>query len=127
MTASRVDFDLRDRIAGVLVEHARRPPRVQATAILRELNGAVEAKVDGDEVVVRRPEPPRWARYAERNAPLLAAGVATTRNRTRMAMEALGLEPDEIKAVVIERDVIHVFKWTDQSTRVGVGLPIVED
>lgn len=124
---SLVDFDLRDRIAAVLVEHARRPPRVQAAAILRELGDSVEPAKEDEGPVLRRVQPPRWARYVERNAPLLEAGVATTRNRTRGAMEALGLEPDEIRAVVIEAHQIHVFKWTDARTHVGVGLPIVED
>lgn len=124
---SLVDFGLRDRIAAVLVEHQRRPPRVQAVAVLRELNGAVDTvEVDG-EPVVRRPEPPRWAKYAERNAPLLEAGVATTRNRTAAAMVALGLEPHEVRAVVIEPSVIHVFRWTDARSNVGMGIPIVED
>lgn len=124
---SLVDFDLRDRIAAVLVEHARRPPRVQAAAILRELGGQVQATETGDEVTVTRVDPPRWAKYVERNAPLLAAGVATTRNRTRGAMEVLGLEPDQVRAVVIEPDVIHVFRWADARVNVGMGTPIVED
>ena len=124
---SLVDFDLRDRIAAVLVEHARRPPRVQAAAILRELGDTVEPAKDDDGPVLQRVEPPRWARYAERNAQWLEAGVATTRNRTRSAMEALGLVPDEVRAVVIEPFCIHVFKWTDAGSRVGVGRPIVED
>lgn len=122
-----VDFDLRDRIAAVLIENQRRAPRVQATAVLRELGDALVPVATDEGVELRRPEPPRWARYAERNAPLLAAGVATTRNRTHEAIRSLGLEPEEIRAVVIEADTVHVFRWTDAGTRVGIGLPIVED
>lgn len=119
-----VDTDLRDLIAVVLEENRLKPSRVKANLVMQLLR---PAKPDGAPVVVRKVDPPRWTKYAERNARLLEQGVATTRNRTNAAIEALGLDPLEVRAVVIEPNVVHVFRWTDARERLGVGLPIVPD
>lgn len=122
---SLVDTDLRDLIAGVLEENRLKAPRVQAN-ILVQLLQSRRPDTDEDDWY-DEPEPPRWAKYVERNAPLLEDGIATTRNRTREAMHALGLDPNEVRAVVIEPFTMHVFRWTDTTTRVGIGQPILED
>lgn len=124
MTLGPKQTRLRDLIVGVLEDNHRRSFRVQANKIVQLLD-AVPAGVPAVEVV--RPEPARWAKYAARNQALLDDGFATTRNRTRAAMEALGLVPDEVRAVVIEPHVIFVFRWGDEGERVGIGQPIIED
>lgn len=117
------DTRLRDLIAAVLEDNHRRPVRVQANKVMQLLEAppAVPGRLPS------RPDPARWVKYAERNRALLDAGIATTRNRTRAAMEALGLEPNEVRAVVIEPHTVHVFLWTDQGERVGIGQPIIEE
>lgn len=119
-----IDTDLRDLVAAVLEDNHRRPVRVQANAVVNAIRGR---EGTAPPPAAPPPEPPRWSRYAERNAKLLNAGVATTRNRVEAAMHALGLEPHEIRAVVIEPSTIHVFRWTDGAERIGIGLPIVPD
>lgn len=117
-----VDTRLRDLIQGVLEDNHRRPARIVANKIVQLLDKPAEPTP-----LPNLPEPARWAKYAARNQALLDSGIATTRNRTRAAMEALGLEPNEVRAVVIEPHVIFVFRWTDQNERVGIGVPILED
>jgi hypothetical protein len=123
-----VSLELRDQIASVLLEHRRKAPRVQANLVVQLVQGRrpVLAEAVAEPVDVQ-PDPPRWSKYAERNAKWLEDGIATTRNRTHAAMTALGLDPNEVRAVVIEPDVVHIFRWADRGTRVGIGLPIIEE
>jgi hypothetical protein len=119
------DLALRDRIASVLAENHRKAPRVVANLVVQLLDApATAAPPEPTPLPV---EPARWAKYAERNARWLEDGIATTRNRTEAAMVALGLEPHEVRAVVIEPNVVHIFRWADRGTRVGIGLPIIEE
>lgn len=113
--------ELRDRIASVLAENHRKPPRVLANLVVQLL--------DAPRTVPEapKPEPARWTKYAERNEQWLRDGIAITRNRTSAAKKALGLDPNEVRAVVIEPHVVHVFRWTDAGERVGIGLPIIDD
>lgn len=119
---SVVDTDLRDLIAVVLEENRRKSPRVQANVVLQLLR-----PVKSSETPAPKVDPPRWTKWAERNAQWLRDGIAVTRNRTTAAVTALGLDPAEVRAVVIEPDVMHVFRWTDARERLGVGMPIVPD
>lgn len=127
---SMVDTDLRDLIAGLLEENRLKPPRVQANVVV-QLIESYRPPSSPEVVAAPKPtkgqrDPARWVKYAERNAALLDEGIATTRNRTVAAMAALGLDPVEVRAVVIEPNVIHVFRWTDAGERLGVGVPILD-
>lgn len=119
------DLGLRDRIASALAENRRKAPRVQANLVMQLLGRPVALAEDPTPLVPV--DPPRWSKYAERNAQWLEDGVATTRNRSDAAIAALGLEPHEVRAVVIEPCTVHVFRWADRSERVGIGLPIIEE
>lgn len=63
-----------------------------------------------------RPEPDPWGDYRSINAKLLGEGIAVSRTMTSAAMCELGLNPDEIRAVVIEPTTVHVFRHSDRTT-----------
>lgn len=104
--------DLQASVAALLEEHRRKAPRVQARLVL-ELLGAQPAKPAPKPVVPLRSaeawDEARTRIEADPLGKLVDQGVATTRNRTHAAFRALGLEPAEVRAVVIEHDWLRVY------------------
>lgn len=112
--------DVRSVVLGVLTDNPRKPPRVLAKLIADQLHHQPPA---GEPVVVEeRPDPATWTDYESR---LIDDGIATTRNRTDAALRSLGLEPAEIRAVVIERDWLRIYRWTDTAT--AQTMPILKE
>ena len=98
-------------------------PRLQALHLLEHL----EAR--GWELVKRdarslHPDPDSWLEFVNVNEGLLADGIATSRTRTSSAIAELGLDPSEVRAVVIETNVVHVYRWSNKPKR--QTLPIIE-
>lgn len=132
MSAAQPDTDpvvtrVRDTLRGFLEDHRHKPPRVLAGLVADHLAG-LDLLTDELEPEIRwvpetRPDPPSWLHLKER---LIDEGVATTLRRTRMAIEALDLDPDEVRAVVIEQGWLRVYRWTDPTTTAQT-VPILED
>lgn len=124
----------RDALVGVLTDNARKPPRVLAKLVADHLDALglldhPEPTRIGDEgslvLMGRRPEPPSWLRFArtlDDEPP-----VAVTRNRTDTALRHLGLDPTEVRAVVVERDYLRVYRWTDRTESSGQTMPILKE
>lgn len=98
-------------------------PRVQATRLLEHFD------LEGWELVKTtatrpHPDPGSWLGFEDVNEGLLADGIATTRTRTSAAIAELGLVPTEVRAVVIESNVIHVYRYNDRVTR--QTMPIID-
>lgn len=123
--------DLQARIAGVLEDNRHKPARVQAKLVhelVRHLGSQHE------QILITpaedRTEPEPWVEFASRLRTdplprLVEQGIATTRNRTNAAMTVLGLDPHEVRAVVIEHDTLRVFRWTDRTC--AQTVPIIEE
>lgn len=123
--------DLQASVAALLEEHRRKAPRVQARLVL-ELLGAQPAKPAPKPVVAPLRSSEAWdeARTrieADPLGKLVDQGVATTRNRTHAAFRALGLEPAEVRAVVIEHDWLRVY-YHDRPSQPSVPqtVPILD-
>lgn len=100
-----------------------RTPRVQATRLLEHFD------IEGWELVKQtasrpHPDPGTWLEFEDVNEGLLADGIATTRTRTSAAIAELGLDPTEVRAVVIEDRTVHVYRYTDRVTR--QTMPIID-
>lgn len=126
-------------LVGLLADEGRKAPRVVARKVAEHLHhlgllvddtGPVE--VSGGHIVYggKRPDPPSWLRFSKvieqdpTGKP--EPPIAVTRNRTEAAMTALGLDPREVRAVVIERDELRVYAYTDR-TEWGQLMPIMPD
>lgn len=120
-------------LTGLLTDERLRPPRVVARKVLDLLDSldmlaaAPEPATEAGQLVTlsKQQEPPSWLTFVDR----LPAGVdpiAVTRNRTRSALEALGLRPEDVRAVVIEQDFLRVYRWADR-TEAAQTMPVLED
>src|SRR5689334_21615049 len=123
MTTTRV----RDSLVGLLTDNARKPPRVLAALVADHLH-ALHLLADDRELVARKvitapKDPPSWEHF---KPSLVDDGIATTRARTDAAIQALHLEPAEVRAVVIEDNLIRVYRYTDRTT-LAQTMPILED
>lgn len=121
-------------LTGLLADERLRPPRVVARKVLDLLDSldmlAAEpepVKEAGRLVTLpkRRQEPPSWLAFVDR-LDTSEVPIAVTRNRTTSALEALGLRPEDVRAVVIEQDFIRVYRWSDR-TEVAQTMPVLED
>lgn len=115
-------------IQAVLSEHRHKPARVQTRLVLDAIRHLLAA--DDAETVEAAPLPEtlEWRSFRQRldqdpHGSLVDFGLATTRNRTHGAYRALGLDPHDIRAVVIEPDQIRVYPYRKSS----YGLPILEE
>jgi hypothetical protein len=124
-------IDLHARLANLLEEHHRKSPRVQARLALELIKAAGTGRPPPPVTPVEdRPDPAIWTEAVERIEAdpfrrLVDSGVATTRNRTHAAIRALGLDPTEVRALVVEHDFIRVYRWTDRDH--AQTLPILEE
>lgn len=119
-------------IVNLIDAEKRKPARVLARLVADHLDAlgflAVEEEPEEEPrgllvLAGKRPDPPTWLRFAttlDDTEP-----VAVTRNRTEQAIEHLGLEPSEVRAVVIEHDWLRVYRWTDRTT--AQTLPVLEE
>lgn len=121
-------------LTGLLADERLRPPRVVARKVLDLLDSldmlAAEPKPAKDAgrlvtLAKRRQEPPSWLAFVDR-LDTSEVPIAVTRNRTSAALEALGLRPEDVRAVVIEQDWIRVYRWSDR-TEVAQTMPVLED
>lgn len=121
-------------LTGLLTDEKHKPPRVIARKALDLLNrldmlaADPEPATEAGQLVTlpkQQPEPPSWLAFVDR-LPTDVDPVAITRNRTRAALEALGLRPSDVRAVVIEQDYLRVYRWTDR-TEVAQTVPVLED
>jgi hypothetical protein len=130
--------DLAARVAGLLEEHRHKPRRVQARLVAELVETDQERHLDTDappDTITdkSRPDPKAWVQFRKRLnddpfGALVDAGVATTRNRTHAALHALGLDPTEVRAVVIEHDSLRVYRYdTHNQASVPQTVPILED
>lgn len=115
---------------GVLTEHRHKAPRVQAKLLAEALNPTPAAAVP---VQIGR-EAQAWDATKDRIGRLIDEGIATTRNRTHAAMRALGLNPTEVRALVIEHDSIRVYRYdptvsdkTGHRPSIPQTMPILEE
>lgn len=122
--------DLQASVAALLEEHRRKAPRVQARLVL-ELLDAQPAKPVAPKPVVTRSsvawDEARTRIEVDPLGKLVDQGIATTRNRTHAAFRALGLEPAEVRAVVIEHDWLRVY-YHDRPSQPSVPqtVPILD-
>lgn len=131
MTAARAAAAL----VGVLTEHQRKPARVVARLAAEHLDqlGMLEDPAEWDDedpaghlvYQGQRPDPPTWLVFSKTIMDDPQGPIAVTRDRTASAIEVLGLEPDEVRAVVIEPTHIRVFRWSDRVT--AQTMPILPD
>lgn len=120
-------------LIGLLIDEKHKPPRVIARKALDLLDSldmlAAEPKPAKDAgrlvTLAKRQEPPSWLAFVDR-LDTNETPIAVTRNRTRAALEALGLRPEDVRAVVIEQDFIRVYRWSDR-TEVAQTMPVLED
>lgn len=120
-------------LTGLLADERLRPPRVVARKVLDLLAGLdalaaePEPTKDAGRLVTlpKRQEPPSWLAFVDR-LDTNETPIAVTRNRTSAALEALGLRPEDVRAVVIEQDFIRVYRWGDR-TEVAQTMPVLED
>lgn len=121
-------------LIGLLIDEKHKPPRVIARKALDLLDSLdmlaakpAPAKETGQLVTLakRRQEPPSWLAFVDR-LDTNETPIAVTRNRTSAALEALGLRPEDVRAVVIEQDFIRVYRWSDR-TEVAQTMPVLED
>lgn len=124
--------DLQASVAALLEEHRRKAPRVQARLVLELLDAQPAKPVAPKPVVAPLRSSEAWdeARTRIEADPLVKLvdqGIATTRNRTHAAYRALGLEPAEVVAVVIEHDWLRVYRH-DRPTQADVPqtVPILD-
>lgn len=113
----------------------RRPPRVQAPRIVEQLEQAGwlitrdpdrharEQAATALEAYLE--DPPSWDAFSDRIIDLLANGTAVDRPTVEAALTVLRLDPDEVRAVVIEQHTMHVYRWSD--TRRGQTVPILKE
>ena len=120
-------------LIGLLIDEKHKPPRVIARKALDLLDSldmlAAEPKPAKDAgrlvTLAKRQEPPSWLAFVDR-LDTNETPIAVTRNRTSAALEALGLRPEDVRAVVIEQDWIRVYRWSDR-TEVAQTMPVLED
>lgn len=124
-------------LVGLLADEGRKPPRVLARKIADHLDalgllaspselGDDDDEPEGQLVLMgQRPEPPTWLRFAATLDDEDEAPVAVTRNRTEKAMRHLGLDPSQVRAVVVEHDFLRVFRWSDRTA--AQTMPILEE
>lgn len=98
-------------------------PRIQATRLMEHFDheGWELVKVDARDL---HPDPGPWLEFEDVNEGLLADGIATSRSRTSAAIAELGLDPTEVRAVVIEARTVHVYRHSDRVTR--QTMPIID-
>ena len=118
--------DLQASVTALLEEHRHKPARVQARLVL-ELLDAQPAKSAVKPTRTRTSV--AWTEARDRPDPLrrlVDTGVATTRNRTHAAYRALGLEPAEVVAVVIEQDWLRIYRHDRALADVPQTVPILD-
>lgn len=126
-------------LVGLLADEGRKAPRVVARKVAEHLERLGLLAGDDDELepagghIVyggKRPDPPSWLRFSkvieEDPTGKPEPPIAVTRNRTEAAMTALGLDPREVRAVVIERDELRVYSYRDRGEW-GQTMPIMPD
>jgi len=101
------------------------PPMIQSTKLLKHLRAEGWDLVRTDAPPDLRPQPVSWLDFEDRIEGLIATGIATTRSRTSSAIGELGLNPTEVRAVVIEQHTVRVYRWSDVSH--AQTIPILED
>lgn len=116
---------LKHSMAMALIAARGLPPGRQVPVVLEALERDGWGFYRGQAAAEERPDPESWTRFVSRTEQLLATGVATSRERTTAAIAELGLNPAEIRAVVIEQQQVRVYRYSDK--HLAQTMPIIEE
>lgn len=118
---------LRHSMTMALIAAAELPPGRQVHVVLESLERDGWHHTRETAPVDLRPEPNSWTEYHDQREGLVATGIATTPERTTAAMAELGLDPSEVRAVVIERHAVRVFRYSDRKRAQTMPIITLED